>query len=110
MRCEYRPVRSPGGALHATFRLRRLGRGKRYLPCYALRLRCGFFDGYFSRSHTERMLALLSVEMADPTRSTKQGLRSALKLATTLGFLGGFLLAYQRSSCMSSYFLRHPSG
>lgn len=34
--------------------------------------------------------------MADPTR---QRIRPALKLATFLGFAGGFLFAYQRSSC-----------
>ncbi|KDQ18929.1 hypothetical protein BOTBODRAFT_28409, partial [Botryobasidium botryosum FD-172 SS1] len=39
--------------------------------------------------------ALYFYEMADPTRYK---LRPVLKLATFIGFAGGFLLAYQRSS------------
>ncbi len=34
--------------------------------------------------------------MADPTKSR---LRPALRLGGVFGFIGGFLLAYQRSSC-----------
>ncbi|KAK9895298.1 NUXm, NADH-ubiquinone oxidoreductase [Cystobasidium minutum MCA 4210] len=41
---------------------------------------------------------LYGYEMADPTRLTKKGITPALKLCTFLGFCGGFLLAYQRSS------------
>jgi hypothetical protein len=37
-------------------------------------------------------------EMADPTKSR---LRPALRLGGVFGFVGGFLLAYQRSSCES---------
>lgn len=38
--------------------------------------------------------------MADPSgaRRLPKGFTPALRLATTLGFVGGFLLAYQRSS------------
>jgi len=35
-------------------------------------------------------------EMAD---STKSRLRPALRMGGVFGFIGGFLLAYQRSSC-----------
>ena len=35
-------------------------------------------------------------EMADPT---KIKMRSSLRLGGVLGFVGGFLMAYQRSSC-----------
>jgi len=35
--------------------------------------------------------------MADPSR---QKMRTALRLGGFLGFVGGFLIAYQRSSCM----------
>jgi hypothetical protein len=38
--------------------------------------------------------------MADPTKAR---LRPALRLGGVFGFIGGFLLAYQRSSCESSY-------
>ena len=41
---------------------------------------------------------LFATEMFDPTRP-KTGLRSALRLSTFLGLAGGFLFAYQRSSC-----------
>ena len=39
-------------------------------------------------------------ELADPSgaRRLPRGITPALRLATTLGFAGGFLLAYQRSS------------
>lgn len=37
-------------------------------------------------------------ELADPTKLGRAGLRPTLKLATWLGFCGGFLLAYQTSS------------
>ena len=43
--------------------------------------------------------ASLCSEMADPSRLSKRGLTPALKYCTLLGFAGGFLLAYQRSSC-----------
>ena len=38
--------------------------------------------------------------MADPTEAsrTPKGLHGGLRLATLLGFTGGFLMAYQRSS------------
>ncbi|GAA5917360.1 hypothetical protein JCM6882_006336, partial [Rhodosporidiobolus microsporus] len=38
------------------------------------------------------------MELADPTKLGRAGLRPTLKLATWLGFCGGFLLAYQNSS------------
>lgn len=38
------------------------------------------------------------LEMADPS---KQKMRTGLRLGGLLGFVGGFLLAYQRSSCES---------
>ena len=41
-------------------------------------------------------------EMADPTKSR---LRPALRLGGVFGFIGGFLLAYQRSSCESALFV-----
>merc|ERR1711939_587039 len=41
---------------------------------------------------------LYAYEMADPTRLPRRGLTPALRLCTVLGFAGGFLLAYQRSS------------
>lgn len=45
-------------------------------------------------------LTYLVTEMADPSgaRRLPRGFTPALRLATTLGFAGGFLLAYQRSS------------
>lgn len=36
--------------------------------------------------------------MADPAKLSRAGLAPTLKLATFLGFAGGFLLAYQTSS------------
>ncbi|KAK4691912.1 hypothetical protein P7C70_g9239, partial [Phenoliferia sp. Uapishka_3] len=42
--------------------------------------------------------AVYFMEMADPSKLPKAGLRPTLKLATWLGFAGGFLLAYQTSS------------
>lgn len=42
--------------------------------------------------------SLLFAEIVDPTRPPR-GMRSALRLGTFLGACGGFLLAYQRSSC-----------
>ena len=36
------------------------------------------------------------VEMADPTRLK---MKASLRLGGVLGFVGGFLMAYQRSSC-----------
>ncbi|GAA5832515.1 hypothetical protein JCM11251_001355 [Rhodosporidiobolus azoricus] len=41
---------------------------------------------------------IYGMELADPTRLSRAGLRPTLKLATWLGFCGGFLLAYQNSS------------
>ncbi|OCF35775.1 hypothetical protein I317_05182 [Kwoniella heveanensis CBS 569] len=41
---------------------------------------------------------LWAFEKADPTRSTKASLRSALRLTGWLGFCAGFMLAYQRST------------
>lgn len=41
--------------------------------------------------------------MADPSKLPKAGLRPTLKLATWLGFAGGFLLAYQTSSRKSTH-------
>ena len=46
------------------------------------------------------------LEMADPTKSR---LRPALRLGGVFGFIGGFLLAYQRSSCESMPCLCHDS-
>lgn len=39
-------------------------------------------------------------ELADPSGASKlpKGLRPALRMSTALGFAGGFLMAYQRSS------------
>ncbi|PWN26673.1 hypothetical protein BDZ90DRAFT_253314 [Jaminaea rosea] len=42
--------------------------------------------------------ALYLMEMFDPTRPPRGGLRSAMRLGTFLGAAGGFLFAYQRSS------------
>lgn len=44
----------------------------------------------------------MRVEMADPA---KVKLRGPLRLGGFLGFIGGFLLAYQRSSSTSFSFL-----
>ncbi|GAA5848873.1 hypothetical protein JCM8547_006373 [Rhodosporidiobolus lusitaniae] len=41
---------------------------------------------------------IYGMELADPTKLGRAGLRPTLKLATWLGFCGGFLLAYQNSS------------
>ncbi|WVQ80014.1 hypothetical protein IAT38_002115 [Cryptococcus sp. DSM 104549] len=43
-------------------------------------------------------LTLWLYEYADPTKSTRPALRAAYRLTGFLGFAGGFLLAYQRSS------------
>lgn len=43
-----------------------------------------------------------NVERVDPTRSNPASLRSALRLTGLLGFFGGFLLAYQQSTCKST--------
>ena len=42
---------------------------------------------------------LYFMEQIDPTRPPRGGLGSALRLGTFLGACGGFLMAYQRSSC-----------
>jgi hypothetical protein len=42
---------------------------------------------------------VLCPELADPSRLGPRGLRPTLKIATWLGFAGGFLLAYQTTSC-----------
>ncbi|GAA6040292.1 hypothetical protein JCM8097_009404 [Rhodosporidiobolus ruineniae] len=42
--------------------------------------------------------AVYGMELADPTKLPKAGLRPTLRLATWLGLCGGFLLAYQTSS------------
>lgn len=42
-------------------------------------------------------------ELADPTKLGRAGLRPTLRLATWLGFAGGFLLAYQNASRASSH-------
>ena len=41
---------------------------------------------------------VIAVEMADPSKLGRAGLRPTLRLATWLGFAGGFLLAYQSST------------
>ncbi|SCZ87476.1 BZ3500_MvSof-1268-A1-R1_Chr2-2g04942 [Microbotryum saponariae] len=43
-------------------------------------------------------LAFYGLELADPSKMTRAGLRPALRLTAFLGFTGGFLLAYQTSS------------
>ncbi|KDE07435.1 hypothetical protein MVLG_02301 [Microbotryum lychnidis-dioicae p1A1 Lamole] len=43
-------------------------------------------------------LAFYGLELADPTKMTRAGLRPGLRLTAFLGFTGGFLLAYQTSS------------
>ncbi|SCV70313.1 BQ2448_1707 [Microbotryum intermedium] len=43
-------------------------------------------------------LAFYGLELADPTKMTRAGIRPALRLTAFLGFTGGFLLAYQSSS------------
>ncbi|GAA5999670.1 uncharacterized protein JCM10292_003686 [Rhodotorula paludigena] len=42
--------------------------------------------------------AIYGMELADPTKLGRAGLRPTLRLATWLGFAGGFLLAYQNAS------------
>ncbi|KAL8276999.1 hypothetical protein RQP46_010634 [Phenoliferia psychrophenolica] len=42
--------------------------------------------------------AVYAFEMADPSKLGRVGLRPTLRLATWLGFAGGFLLAYQSST------------
>ncbi|GAA6022726.1 hypothetical protein JCM10207_008079 [Rhodosporidiobolus poonsookiae] len=42
--------------------------------------------------------AIYGMELADPTKLPRAGLRPTLRLATWLGFCGGFLLAYQNTS------------
>ena len=64
-------------------------RSQRRLCCARRRL-----DGITQDSELTRRFA----EMFDPTRPAR-GSRSVLRLATLLGVGGGFLLAYQRSSC-----------
>lgn len=46
------------------------------------------------------------IELADPTKLGRAGLRPTLRLATFLGFAGGFLLAYQTSSRTSNHCAR----
>jgi hypothetical protein len=61
----------------------------------------GMFYQPTIRAYQLTMLA--PPEMADPTKSR---LRPALRLGGVFGFIGGFLLAYQRSSCeLLCYFL-----
>ena len=43
----------------------------------------------------------LRAEMADPT---KFKMRTSLRLGGLLGFIGGFLMAYQRSSGLCKFF------
>jgi hypothetical protein len=47
------------------------------------------------------------LEKIDPTFS-RGGTRSATKLLGFLGFCGGFMLAYQRSSCKPPFPHPHP--
>jgi hypothetical protein len=42
--------------------------------------------------------AVYGLELADPSTYPKNGMRSALRLSGVLGFMSGFLYAYQRSS------------
>ncbi|KAM0747007.1 hypothetical protein T439DRAFT_318262 [Meredithblackwellia eburnea MCA 4105] len=42
--------------------------------------------------------AVYALQLADPAKLPKAGLTPTLRLATFLGFAGGFLLAYQSSS------------
>lgn len=57
-------------------------------------------------SHRESILVVtkksLVSDMADPSRVK---MTSAYRLGGTMGFIGGFLLAYQRSSCKHIHFL-----
>lgn len=45
-------------------------------------------------------------DRADPSAGIKSSMRSTLRLCGVLGFVGGFLLAYQRSS--RAYRLKSP--
>ena len=51
-----------------------------------------------------------AAELADPTKLGRAGLRPTLKLATWLGFCGGFLLAYQSSSRASESTIEGRNG
>lgn len=51
---------------------------------------------YILHGRAMRFSLLLLADMADPTHIR---LRTSLRLGGLLGFVGGFLMAYQRSSC-----------
>lgn len=63
--------------------------GMRQFNSLANELNCITHSRWHHITHTE---------LADPTKLGRAGLRPTLKLATWLGFCGGFLLAYQTSS------------
>lgn len=87
-------------AIHEAFRLRSLGRRHSCLSVclvllgYVIQNSCAV--GYKYKLTGKRRYS----EMADPTKSR---LRPALRLGGVFGLIGGFLLAYQRSSCEFVY-------
>ena len=53
---------------------------------------------YPRRGTSSHAPSLSPAELADPTRTPRALMRTSLRLATFLGFAGGFLLAYQNAS------------
>ena len=58
-----------------------------------------FTFGVFTLVLTFRPALTTIAELADPTKAR---LRTPLRLGGFMGFIGGFLMAYQRSSCEST--------
>lgn len=93
-----RPPFLPRCSIHETIGLRRLGRGDSRLSISPLLLGYGIFTNYLCLSAQltpPKKMFPTYPEMADPTKAR---LRPALRLGGVFGFIGGFLLAYQRSS------------
>jgi hypothetical protein len=82
-------------AIHEALRLRCLGRCHSRLSLRLVLL--GYVNSQL-RVHYKLTEKRFYSEMADPTKGR---LRPALRFGGVFGFIGGFLLAYQRSSCES---------
>lgn len=72
-----------------------MGSRHRSLPGFSVPLGCATSTQLLQSSGPD---VVCYSEMADPS---KNKMRTSLRLGGLLGFVGGFLMAYQRSSCES---------